>query len=360
MFTNVLAQKLNGINECCNVPEYLEAIGLRNVSAQEARQTLRKFKEHYESPDGDEDVTSLGVTSKDALRQSFLNGGLKGLDVQLKYALRGFIAHQNIPQSSLLTQASIMDLRYPAEWYPGTRQVQRTIHLHIGPTNSGKTYHALKRLAEVKRGIYAGPLRLLAHEVHSRFDAMGKPCHLITGDERILAKDVEWNYHMAACTVEMVPINVQVEVGVIDEIQMLANADRGWAWTQAFLGLQAKELHVCGEERALPLVTDLAATTGDKLVIHRYKRLSPLRAMATSLNEDLTKLRKGDCVVMFSRVGLHAMKLEIEKVTKKRVAIIYGGLPPETRTQQAELFNNPDNDYDILVASDAIGMGLNL
>lgn len=338
------------MSEQCKDPEFLEFLGLRNFSAEEAQEIIQSFQDDYEN----------NPRLKDHLHESFMRDGMKGLVVQLKFALRGFIAQRNTSEKSLLTQASIADFRYPAEWYPSTRMIQRTIHLHIGPTNSGKTYHALKRLAEVNRGIYAGPLRLLAHEVYSRFKAMGKPCHLITGDERILAKDIDWGYHMAACTVEMVPVNVKVDVAVIDEIQMMAHKSRGWAWTQAFLGLQAKELHVCGEERALPLVTELAASTGDKLVVHRYKRLTPLRTMSTSLNDDLTKLRKGDCVVMFSRMGLHGMKREIEKVTKKRVAIIYGALPPEIRTQQAELFNDPDNDYDILVASDAIGMGLNL
>ena len=65
-------------------------------------------------------------------------------------------------------------------------------------------------------------------------------------------------------------------------------------------------------------------------------------------------------MVVFSRLGLHAMKQSIEKLTNKRCAIVYGGLPAETRTEQARLFNEPDNDYDFLVASDAIGMGLNL
>ena len=74
----------------------------------------------------------------------------------------------------------------------------------------------------------------------------------------------------------------------------------------------------------------------------------------------MANLKKGDCVVVFSVVGIHAMKRDIEKATQKRVAIVYGSLPPEIRAQQAKLFNDPENDYDFLVASDAIGMGLNL
>ncbi|EON96612.1 putative atp-dependent rna helicase suv3 protein [Phaeoacremonium minimum UCRPA7] len=82
--------------------------------------------------------------------------------------------------------------------------------------------------------------------------------------------------------------------------------------------------------------------------------------MRESLQGDFRNLRKGDAVVAFSRVGLHSLKAGIEKATGRRCAIVYGSLPPETRAQQAALFNDPDNDYDYLAASDAIGMGLNL
>ena len=110
----------------------------------------------------------------------------------------------------------------------------------------------------------------------------------------------------------------------------------------------------------MPLIRELAAAMGDKLEIHHYERLSPLKTMTTSLHGQLDTLRKGDCVVVFSRLGIHALRKEIERTTKKRVAVVYGSLPPDTRAQQAKLFNDPNNDYDILVASDAIGMGLNL
>ncbi len=303
----------------------------------------------------------MGSTFR-VLRQAFLDKGEQGLIAQLKYAFYGHVTSSRFTKSDLSNQSKLADLRYPMEWYPGTRTVQRTLHLHVGPTNSGKTYHALKRLEQAERGVYAGPLRLLAHEVYTRLNANGKPCNLFTGDDRKLAEDLAEgkSAKMASCTVEMVPLNDDLEVAVIDEIQMIGSVERGWAWTQALLGLKAKELHLCGEERAVPLIRELAAMMGDKLVIHQYQRLSPLRAMTTSLNGDLRKLRKGDCLVAFSRLGIHALRREVEQATGKRVAVVYGSLPPETRAQQAKLFNDPDNDYDILVASDAIGMGLNL
>ncbi|RPB00989.1 hypothetical protein L873DRAFT_1678304 [Choiromyces venosus 120613-1] len=249
------------------------------------------------------------------------------------------------------------DMRFPQEWYPMARQFKRTWHLHVGPTNSGKTYNALKRLEESADGIYAGPLRLLAHEIFERMNAKGIPCNLVTGDDR---RVVSATAAIASSTVEMVDLNRQVEVAVLDEIQMIGDEDRGWAWTQALLGVRAKEVHMCGEERTVDLIKSLAASVGDECIVHNYTRLGPLEVMKESLGGDLNKIQNGDCVVTFSRKSIFAMKKDIEKVTGLRCAVIYGSLPPETRSLQAKHFNDPESGYDVLVASDAVGMGLNL
>ena len=253
-----------------------------------------------------------------------------------------------------------IDLRWPTEWYPKARALPREVHLHIGPTNSGKTYTALKRLENSKGGFYAGPLRLLAHEVYSRFNANGILCDLITGDD--IRTEVPENKpgRIYASTVEMVEVGKDVDVAVIDEIQMIADENRGWAWTRAFVGAPATEVHLCGEARVLPLIKEMAASMGDNLHVHEYQRLNPLKVETKSLQGDFKKLQKGDCVVTFSIVNIHALRKQIEQQSGRRVAIVYGSLPPETRAQQAALFNDPDNDYDFLVASDAVGMGLNL
>ncbi|KAK9472995.1 P-loop containing nucleoside triphosphate hydrolase protein [Dipodascopsis tothii] len=249
----------------------------------------------------------------------------------------------------------------PAEWYPGARAMTRRWILHLGPTNSGKTYNALKRLGEARSGIYAGPLRLLAREIYERYQANGIRCNLVTGEEII--EDVDEHGARApisASTVEMVDLKTPIDVAVIDEIQMIADPDRGWAWTAAVLGLQAKEVHVCGEERALELLQRLARSVGDEVEIRKYERLSPLVIDDVSLNGRYSELRPGDCVVAFSRKQIFQIRQRIESATKLKCAVIYGGLPPEVRSRQAQLFNDQDSGYDILVASDAIGMGLNL
>ncbi|KAJ9216070.1 hypothetical protein DTO166G4_2314 [Paecilomyces variotii] len=293
-----------------------------------------------------------------SLRQAYLRRGIPGLRKELDHFIRSDAITNQYSTPNLADQRKVTDLRYPAEWYPHARSMQRTIHLHVGPTNSGKTYHALKRLESSKHGFYAGPLRLLAQEVYHRFNAKGIPCGLVTGDDVKFPSDQQ--PRIVSNTVEMVGLGKEFEVGVIDEIQMIADPKRGWAWTRAVLGARATELHLCGETRAVPLIRELVALTGDTLEIHHYQRLNPLKVMSKSIRGDLKQLRKGDCVVSFSRLGIHALKAEIEKVTGRRAAIVYGSLPAEIRTQQASLFNDPDNDYDYLVASDAIGMGLNL
>ena len=292
------------------------------------------------------------------LRNAFVRGDTAALTKELRFTFHSFVLRSRYSRSATAAHQRLADFRFPYEWYPATRTMQRTVHLHVGPTNSGKTYRALQALENARSGIYAGPLRLLAHEIYSRFQAKGKPCALITGEEQRIPEGDVLPYR--SCTVEMTPLNQQVDVAVIDEIQMLADEERGWAWTQAFLGVQAREVHLCGEERTVELIESLCARIGDKCIVHRYQRLSSLQTMEASLKGDFGNLQKGDAVVSFSRVGLHALKAGIESATGRRCAIVYGSLPPETRAQQAALFNNPDNDYDFLVASDAIGMGLNL
>lgn len=100
----------------------------------------------------------------------------------------------------------ISDLRTPANWYPHARAVSRKIVFHAGPTNSGKTYHAMERFMRAKSGVYCGPLKLLATEVYHKCNALGTPCDLVTGEERKYAKEDGTQSAHVACTVEMTSI----------------------------------------------------------------------------------------------------------------------------------------------------------
>ncbi|KAG6817040.1 hypothetical protein H0H87_000452 [Tephrocybe sp. NHM501043] len=284
---------------------------------------------------------------------------------------------------------------FPAEDFPSARAMRRKVIMHVGPTNSGKTHNALRALAAAPQGAYAGPLRLLAHEIWERLNTgqivplgmkeepaksltldtdtdtavdmrpapkRGNPkyvraCNMITGEEQRIVED---NATLLSCTVEMMKPFVHYDVAVIDEIQMIADESRGSAWTAAVLGTCAKELHLCGEETAVSLVQELLKDTGDEIIVKRYQRLSPLRLEENTLGGDLSQVKKGDCIVTFSRSNVYGIKRRIETTTPFRCAIVYGRLPPEIRSEQAALFNDPNSGFDIMIGSDAIGMGLNL
>ncbi|CAA7045336.1 unnamed protein product [Microthlaspi erraticum] len=247
------------------------------------------------------------------------------------------------------------DLTSPHTWYPVARKMKRKVVLHVGPTNSGKTYSALKQLVRSSSGVYCGPLRLLAWEVAKRLNKANVPCDLITGQEKEL---VEGANHKAV-TVEMADVSSVYDCAIIDEIQMVACKQRGFAFTRALLGIAANELHLCGDPAVVPLVEDILKVTGDDVEVHTYERLSPLVAMKVPV-QSVSDIKTGDCLVTFSRKDIYAYKKIIEKPGKHLCSVVYGSLPPETRTAQATRFNDETNDFDVLVASDAIGMGLNL
>ncbi|KAJ8663205.1 hypothetical protein O0I10_001382 [Lichtheimia ornata] len=300
-----------------------------------------------------------GCNAKAVLEGYNPDEGIASIDRVLLTSFYNY-AEPHLPehiQESLRSLKQVSDLRFPAEWFPEARQMQRKIIMHVGPTNSGKTYHALRRLAEAKSGVYCGPLRLLAHEVFQKMNTGGVECNLLTGEEK---RQVSPTAALTSSTIEMVNVHKPLEVAVIDEIQMIADPQRGWAWTQALLGLPAKEIHLCGEASAVPLVKDICEDLGDHVEVNEYKRLTPVNVVKYALNNDWTKIRKGDCVVTFSRGHIFDIKQKIELETGLKCAVVYGGLPPELRALQAQTFNDPESPVNVLVASDAIGMGLNL
>ncbi|XP_008826034.1 ATP-dependent RNA helicase SUPV3L1, mitochondrial [Nannospalax galili] len=252
----------------------------------------------------------------------------------------------------------ISDLRIPPNWYPEARAMQRKIIFHSGPTNSGKTYHAIQGYLSAKSGVYCGPLKLLAHEIFEKSNAAGVPCDLVTGEDRVTVDPDGKQAAHVACTVEMCSVTTPYEVAVIDEIQMIRDPARGWAWTRALLGLCAEEVHLCGEAAAIDLVTELLYTTGEEIEVHKYKRLTPISVLDHAL-ESLDNLRPGDCIVCFSKNDIYSVSRQIE-IRGLESAVIYGSLPPGTKLAQAKKFNDPNDPCKILVATDAIGMGLNL
>uniref|UniRef100_UPI00398E97B4 ATP-dependent RNA helicase SUPV3L1, mitochondrial n=1 Tax=Pristiophorus japonicus TaxID=55135 RepID=UPI00398E97B4 len=252
----------------------------------------------------------------------------------------------------------ISDLRLPANWYPEARAIHRKIVFHAGPTNSGKTHHAIQNFLAAKSGVYCGPLKLLAHEIYQKSNDAGVLCDLVTGEERIFVDpDGRQSTHVA-CTIEMCSVTTPYEIAVIDEIQMIRDPSRGWAWTRALLGLCAEEIHICGEAAAVNLVMELMYDTGEEVEVESYERLTPMTVLDSAL-ESLDKLHPGDCIVCFSKTDIYSLSRQIE-ARGLECAVIYGSLPPGTKLAQAKKFNDPEDPCKIMVATDAIGMGLNL
>jgi len=246
----------------------------------------------------------------------------------------------------------LADLRKPHEWWPLARLNSRKIYYHMGPTNSGKTFEAMEKLKKAKSGVYCGPLRLLAGEVFEKLNAAGVPCSLVTGQESIKIPGAKHT----ACTIETADLESKYDCAIIDEIQMIADKERGSSWTNALLGLCADELHLTGDNRAKSLVSKISKDTCEKVSFQTYKRLSKLQ-VEEPINS-LSELKAGDCIVAFSRKTCHLLKRYLEKHCKGSCSIIYGNLPPETRREQARKFNERE-DSCYLVATDAVGMGLN-
>ena len=241
--------------------------------------------------------------------------------------------------------------RYP-ESFEAAFMMRRRFVAILGPTNSGKTHQAMEALAQAATGVYLAPLRLLALENYERLAERGVAVSLVTGEERRITPGAT---HIAS-TIEMLDTSRPVEVAVIDEIQMLEDLERGSAWTAAVCGAAAKTVYLLGALSARPAVEALAERLGCALEVITLKRKSPLE-MAPRAVGSIGQLRRGDAVIAFSRRDVLNWATNIA-AAGFRVATIYGNLSPEVRRAQAQRFR--DGEADIVVATDAIGMGLNL
>ncbi len=231
------------------------------------------------------------------------------------------------------------------------RRLNRRIVFHMGPTNSGKTYAALEALAKAPTGAYLAPLRLLALENYEALLERGLRAGMITGEEVLGEPDPT---HTAR-TIETADLRRPVDVAVIDEIQMLSDPDRGWAWTNALFGIPAKTVIVCGSDDALSHVRRTAEAAGESLDVVSFERKTPLAALDAPV--PLEAVQPGDAVVAFSRRAVHEIR-ETLVMAGRSVATIYGALSPEVRRAEARRFR--DGEAEVLVTTDAIGMGLNL
>ncbi len=240
---------------------------------------------------------------------------------------------------------------YPA-LFPEARALDRRWTAFLGPTNSGKTYAAMQELIAAASGVYLAPLRLLALEGYEILRAGGTAAAMLTGEEAIGEPDAA--SHVAS-TIEMLRPRRVVDAAVVDEVQMLGDPQRGHAWTQALVGAPAGRLLVCGSPAAEPALRRLAGLLGEPLEIRRFARKGPLRLIPRPVAVE--DLGPGDAVVVFSRRQTHDLRLALHRLGR-RTAMVYGSLSPQVRRGEAARFNG--GDAEVLLATDAIGMGLNL
>ena len=236
--------------------------------------------------------------------------------------------------------------------YPLARKMRRHFYLHLGPTNSGKTSEGVQRLHGAECGLYLGPLRLLAAEQFEALNLDDIPCSLVTGEEQIRVPFSR----VQSSTVEMADLKTHYDVAVIDECQMIADRDRGGAWSAAILGLCADEIHACASPDAENLLTEIIRDCGDELTVVHHERMTPLEVEKEGFQFP-NSVRPGDALIVFSKARVHAVAAELRSRGYK-VSLIYGALPPDVRRNQADRFMR--GVTDVVVSTDAIAMGMNL
>ncbi len=219
----------------------------------------------------------------------------------------------------------------------------------LGPTNTGKTFLAIERMLEHNNGIIGFPLRLLAREIYDKVvNKIGSNrVALVTGEEKIIPSKAD--YYL--CTVESMPQDINFEFAAIDEIQMCADPERGHIFTDRLLNYRGDKLTMfLGSDTIKKLITNLVPETE---FIYR-ERLSKL---TYSGYKKISRIKPRSAIIAFSVDDVYALA-EFVRRQKGGAAVVMGSLSPKTRNSQVEIYQN--GDVDFLIATDAIGMGINM
>ncbi|MBR9841625.1 MAG: disulfide oxidoreductase [Rhodobacteraceae bacterium] len=227
--------------------------------------------------------------------------------------------------------------------------LERRIMAVLGPTNTGKTHYAIERMLGYRSGVIGLPLRLLAREVYDRIVAIRGPSvvALVTGEERIVPPRTQY----WVCTVEAMPEAMGTDFLAIDEIQLCADPERGHVFTDRLLRAR-------GTHETLFLGSDTMRGAIAELVPGaEFMRRERMSTLSYSGSRKISRMQPRSAIVGFSVDNVYAIA-ELLRRQKGGAAVVMGALSPRTRNAQVELYQN--GDVDFLVATDAIGMGLNL
>ena len=299
-----------------------------------ARQAIEDFSKNQQSANVEELINMEGFPYKQLLSRT----------ISTIYSV------WYVPQA-IRTSLSVLIALNPKDEYPEARAMRRHFTIHIGGTNTGKTYAGFQRLIRAETGVYLAPLRLLALEAQETLLDWGVNCSLTTGEE----EDRRAGDTHVAATAEKLDMKAYYDVAVIDECQMIADRERGYAWTRAILGVLAPEIHLCAAPEAKNILLWLIDSCGDTYDIEVHERKTPLVCMNHTI--DYTHVQPGDALITFSKIGVLSVAEDLRQ-SGKEPAIIYGALPYSTRRKQMEGFLQGKMQY--VVSTDAIGMGLNL
>ena len=219
----------------------------------------------------------------------------------------------------------------------------------LGPTNTGKTYQAIETMLGFESGMMGFPLRLLAREVYDKIIQKINPSQvaLITGEEKIIPPNAK--YYL--CTVESMPIDKNLEFVAVDEIQMCTDSERGHIFTDRLLNLRGEKLTMfLGANTIKNIISKLDEDTE----FINKNRLSNLSYVG---HKKISRMKQKSVIIAFSTEEVYAIA-ELVRRQKGGAAIVMGSLSPKTRNAQVELYQS--GDVDFLVATDAIGMGINM
>lgn len=244
-----------------------------------------------------------------------------------------------------LTQSKLKD------FYPSRNKMKIT--LYCGETNSGKTYQSFKHMASADSGLYMAPLRLLAMEGKEHIENLGHECNLITGDYQELYDSARFT----ASTVEMIDSSQEYDVAILDEVQLIFNEDRGWAWTQALLSVKTKHLVLTGTVEIKKHIEVIARYLNADLEVIELKRKTILERVQDEIF-DFDDIPDHSAIIAFTKRDVIKLKDEYEKTTGKKASVIFGALTPKLRKLESDKFRS--GETKIVIATDAISMGLNL
>ena len=227
--------------------------------------------------------------------------------------------------------------------------IKNKITAVLGPTNTGKTFLAIEIMLSFESGMIGFPLRLLAREVYDKIIQKIDPkkVALITGEEKIIPSNAKY----FLCTVESMPIDKNLEFVAVDEIQMCSDNERGHIFTDRLLNLRGEKLTMfMGSSTIKKLISKL----DEDVEFINKERLSKLTYVG---HKKISRIERKSAIIAFSAEEVYAIA-ELIRRQKGGAAIVMGSLSPKTRNAQVNLYQSSDVDY--LVATDAIGMGINM